>query len=166
MVLSTCNNVNCCLDETGSVYYFNEITNESRWERPSFDDSANTQAAADELAKLRIARVQSPQELDNQEMLDQTLKGLDGSELKKLELDNIPDDKVKRKTIVQMKMIAQKEDGGKLSSWKTYVCVLCCGYLLFYKDTHGKSKVCHQSYPLYQLDCVAFFFFCFLRINQ
>ncbi|KAM3583946.1 hypothetical protein VKS41_003910 [Umbelopsis sp. WA50703] len=127
-------------DETGSVYYFNEITNESRWERPSFDDSANTQAAADELAKLRIARVQSPQELDNQEMLDQTLKGLDGSELKKLELDNIPDDKVKRKTIVQMKMIAQKEDGGKLSSWKTYVCVLCCGYLLFYKDTHGKSK--------------------------
>ncbi|KAJ2960317.1 hypothetical protein NQZ79_g4269 [Umbelopsis isabellina] len=127
-------------DETGSVYYFNEITNESRWDRPSFDDPANTQAAADELAQLRIAQVQSPQELDNQEVLDQTLKGLDESEMKKLELDNISEENAKRRTVVQMKMIAQKEDGGKLSSWKTYVCVLCCGYLLFYKDTHGKSK--------------------------
>lgn len=40
-----------------------------------------------------------------------------------------------------MKMIAQKEDGGKLSSWKSYQCVLSCGYLLFYKDNHGKAKV-------------------------
>lgn len=43
----------------------------------------DTEAVAD-LARLRIARVQSPQELDNQEVLDQTLTGLDESDLKKL----------------------------------------------------------------------------------
>lgn len=67
------------------IYYFNELTNESCWERPSFDEPSEEQVdeeAVDELAKLRI--VQSPQELDNQEVLDQTLGSLDESELKKL----------------------------------------------------------------------------------
>lgn len=66
------------------------MTNESCWERPSFDDyedqvdnDMDTEAVA-ELSRLRIARVQSPQELDNQEVLDQTLTGLDESDLKKL----------------------------------------------------------------------------------
>ncbi|KAI8577242.1 hypothetical protein K450DRAFT_252900 [Umbelopsis ramanniana AG] len=130
-------------DESGMIYYFNEITNESCWERPSFDEASEEQVdgeAVEELAKLRIAHVQSPQELDNQEVLDQTLGSLDESELKKLELENIPEDRLKRKSMVQMKMIAQKEDGGKLSSWKSYMCVLSCGYLLFYKDNHGKAK--------------------------
>ncbi|KAG2187061.1 hypothetical protein INT44_003289 [Umbelopsis vinacea] len=131
------------IDESGMIYYFNENTNESCWERPSFDEASEDQVdeeAVEELAKLRIAHVQSPQELDNQEVLDQTLGSLDESELKKLELENIPEDRLKRKSMVQMKMIAQKEDGGKLSSWKSYMCVLSCGYLLFYKDNHGKAK--------------------------
>ncbi|GAB5586726.1 hypothetical protein Unana1_01626 [Umbelopsis nana] len=129
-------------DESGMIYYFNEETNESRWERPSFDDydqQVDTEVV-EELSQLRITNVQSPQELDNQEVLVQTLVDLDANELKKLELENIPEDRVKRKSIVQMKMIAQKEDGGKLSSWKSYQCVLCCGYLLFYKDFHGKAR--------------------------
>ncbi|KAH8547625.1 hypothetical protein BGW37DRAFT_510228 [Umbelopsis sp. PMI_123] len=130
-------------DESGMIYYFNEITNESCWERPIFDDVSGEQGddeAVDELADLRIAEVRSPQELDNQEVLDQTLGSLDENELKKLILENISEERIKRKSIVQMKMIAQKEDGGKLSSWKSYQCVLSCGYLLFYKDIHGKSK--------------------------
>jgi WW domain len=75
------------IDESGMIYYFNELTNESCWERPSFDDASEEQVdeeAVEELAKLRIDHVQSPQELDNQEVLDQTLGSLDESELKKL----------------------------------------------------------------------------------
>jgi hypothetical protein len=68
------------------IYYFNEETNESRWERPSFDDydqQVDTEVV-EELSQLRITNVQSPQELDNQEVLVQTLVDLDANELKKL----------------------------------------------------------------------------------
>lgn len=40
-----------------------------------------------------------------------------------------------------MKMISEKEDGGKLSSWKVYYAVLSNGFLLLYKEGHAKSKV-------------------------
>jgi hypothetical protein len=41
-----------------------------------------------------------------------------------------------------MKMISEKEEGGKLSSWKVYYAVLSNGFLLLYnKESHGKSKV-------------------------
>lgn len=40
-----------------------------------------------------------------------------------------------------MKMISEKEDGGKLSSWKVYYAVLSNGFLLLYKEGHVKSKV-------------------------
>lgn len=41
-----------------------------------------------------------------------------------------------------MKMISEKEEGGKLSSWKVYYAILSNGFLLLYnKETHTKSKV-------------------------
>jgi hypothetical protein len=89
------------------IYYFNELTNESCWERPSFDEASEEQVdeeAVDELKKLRI--VQSPQELDNQEVLDQTLGSLDESELKKL---------------VSGGFLLQGVHAGMFLSWITYI---------------------------------------------
>lgn len=40
-----------------------------------------------------------------------------------------------------MKMKAEKDDGGKLSSWKLYYAVLSKGFLLLYKDSYSKTKV-------------------------
>lgn len=42
-----------------------------------------------------------------------------------------------------MKMTAEKEEGGKLSSWKFYYAVLSRGFLLLYKDNYSKVKVIH-----------------------
>lgn len=50
-----------------------------------------------------------------------------------------------------MKMISEKEDGGKLSSWKVYYAVLSNGFLLLYKEAHAKSKVVVSS--IYQDGC-------------
>ncbi|KAL7311970.1 hypothetical protein PS15m_009676 [Mucor circinelloides] len=45
-----------------------------------------------------------------------------------------------------MKMISEKEDGGKLSSWKVYYAVLSNGFLLLYKEGHVKSKKSSRSH--------------------
>jgi hypothetical protein len=62
-----------------------------------------------------------------------------------------------------MKMISEKEDGGKLSSWKVYYAVLSNGFLLLYKEGHAKSKVspllkkCKQSFntplEIFEISC-------------
>ncbi|CEI90310.1 hypothetical protein RMCBS344292_04638 [Rhizopus microsporus] len=87
-------------DEDGTIYYFNESTGESRWDKP--DDTAD---------------------------------------LVTTELDKLQPEWIRHKGNIQMKMISEKEEGGKLSSWKVYYAVLSNGFLLLYnKESHGKSK--------------------------
>lgn len=57
-------------------------------------------------------------------------------------MDKLQPEWIRHKGNIQMKMISEKEEGGKLSSWKVYYAVLSNGFLLLYnKESHGKSKV-------------------------
>ncbi|CEP12575.1 hypothetical protein [Parasitella parasitica] len=107
-------------DSEGTIYYFNETTGESRWDKPG-------QEAPPPL----------PLRDDNTETF---LQGLKPNDLQKLEFDRLQTDWIRHKGYIQMKMISDKEDGGKLSSWKVYYAVLSNGFLLLYKEGHVKSK--------------------------
>lgn len=63
------------LDEEGTIYYFNEFTGESRWERP-----------ADELQEEDEEEEEEEQsgEIKRDESLDSYVQGLQPDELKKL----------------------------------------------------------------------------------
>lgn len=63
------------------------------------------------------------------------------------EFEKLQSDWIRHKGYIQMKMISEKEDGGKLSSWKVYYAVLSNGFLLLYKEGHVKSKVMLYSKP-------------------
>lgn len=107
------------LDDEGTIYYFNESTGESRWDMPG--DPVESEAQRDE-------------------SMETFIQGLQPEELKKLEFDQLKPDWIRHKGYIQMKMISEKEDGGKLSSWKVYYAVLSNGFLLLYKEGHVKSS--------------------------
>ncbi|KAL9537527.1 hypothetical protein MBANPS3_011698 [Mucor bainieri] len=117
-------------DQDGTIYYFNESTGESRWEKPG-------ESERDQLAPPL------PQRDDSADTL---IQGLNPNELQKLEFDKLQTDWIRHKGYIQMKMISEKEDGGKLSSWKVYYAVLSNGFLLLYKEGHVKSKKSSRSH--------------------
>ncbi|CAO3651376.1 unnamed protein product [Mucor fragilis] len=117
-------------DQEGTIYYFNESTGESRWEKPG--ESQGGQAPPP-----------LPQRDDS---VDTLIQGLNSNELQKLEFDKLKTDWIRHKGYIQMKMISEKEDGGKLSSWKVYYAVLSNGFLLLYKEGHVKSKKSSRSH--------------------
>ncbi|KAI8646984.1 Rho GTPase activation protein [Parasitella parasitica] len=107
-------------DSEGTIYYFSEATGESRWDKPSQE---------------------APPPLPQRDNSTETfLQGLKPNDLQKLEFDRLQTDWIRHKGYIQMKMISDKEDGGKLSSWKVYYAVLSNGFLLLYKEGHVKSK--------------------------
>ncbi|RCH86869.1 hypothetical protein CU097_009818, partial [Rhizopus azygosporus] len=78
---------------------------------------------------------------DTADLVTTVTARLEPGELKKLELDKLQPEWIRHKGNIQMKMISEKEEGGKLSSWKVYYAVLSNGFLLLYnKESHGKSK--------------------------
>lgn len=77
----------------------------------------------------------------------QTRRHLDAKNALIQEFDKLKTDWIRHKGYIQMKMISEKEDGGKLSSWKVYYAVLSNGFLLLYKEGHVKSKVGSQCKP-------------------
>ncbi|GAN09705.1 conserved hypothetical protein [Mucor ambiguus] len=117
-------------DQNGTIYYFNESTGESRWEKP---DESERDPLPPPL----------PQRDDSADTL---IQGLNPNELQKLEFDKLQTDWIRHKGYIQMKMISEKEDGGKLSSWKVYYAVLSNGFLLLYKEGHVKSKKSSRSH--------------------
>ncbi|CAO3679677.1 unnamed protein product [Rhizopus stolonifer] len=72
---------------------------------------------------------------------DEDIVSLQPEEFKRLGLDKLQPEWIRHKGNIQMKMISEKEEGGKLSSWKVYYAILSNGFLLLYnKETHTKSK--------------------------
>ncbi|KAI9272086.1 Rho GTPase activation protein [Helicostylum pulchrum] len=120
-------------DEAGTIYYFNETTGESRWDKPN-EEKDNEEEGNEE------------EEEEETQAEDTYIQGLNPNELKKLEFDQLKPDWIRHKGYVQMKMISEKEDGGKLSSWKVYYAVLSNGFLLLYKEGHVKSKKSSRSH--------------------
>ncbi|KAI9486486.1 MAG: hypothetical protein EXX96DRAFT_44094 [Benjaminiella poitrasii] len=116
-------------DQDGTIYYFNESTGESRWDRPSLSATASQ----NETIPIIPQREES-------NSVDTLLQVLRPEELQKLEFDKLQPEWIRHKGYIQMKMISGKEDGGKLSSWKVYYAVLSNGFLLLYKEGHAKSK--------------------------
>ncbi|KAL0079487.1 hypothetical protein F4703DRAFT_1874925 [Phycomyces blakesleeanus] len=132
-------------DNEGTIYYFNEHTGESRWERPvNVQSSSGSRAFVPEKEENALASkldnmLLSPTTGDDFGMVTNFQK-LKPSELKQLELDQLHSEWIRHQGFVQMKMRAEKEDGGKLSSWKMYYAVLSNGFLLLYKDSYSKGK--------------------------
>ncbi|KAI8381044.1 uncharacterized protein BYT42DRAFT_565055 [Radiomyces spectabilis] len=142
-------------DNDGTIYYFNEQTGESRWDRPHALEAVRSPMSdksplGDDLLTNFGNLMMSPPEM--QEDADQTtdlansLQKLNAAELKQLELDHLHSEWIRQQGFVQMKMIAEKGDGEKLSSWKMYYAVLSSGFLIFYKE--GPSKNRKSSKPL------------------
>ncbi|KAI8979856.1 hypothetical protein BDF20DRAFT_536423 [Mycotypha africana] len=147
-------------DQNGTIYYFNETTGESRWDKPQHT-TAEEQDISTDLAATPAASLQREETAFTQ--------GLHPEELRKLELDKFQKEWIRHKGFIQMKMILDKEDYtntsnnnnnnsnpssfsnattthnnnasvNKLSSWKVYYAVLSNGFLLLYKEAHAKSK--------------------------
>ncbi|KAI7863018.1 hypothetical protein BDF14DRAFT_1847861 [Spinellus fusiger] len=142
-------------DEQGTIYYFNEATGESSWERPVLSTvSGQKEEEKEESISARLESViLSPNHVTatttttttttaivDELNLSQQLHTLKPSELKQLELNQLHPEWIRYKGYVQMKMRAEKEDGGKLSSWKMYYAVLSNGFLLLYKEAYSKNK--------------------------
>ncbi|KAI8997100.1 hypothetical protein BDB01DRAFT_769830 [Pilobolus umbonatus] len=106
-------------DDDGTIYYFNESTGESSWEMPPEDINKD-----------------KPSELESIGFI----QGLTPSDLKRLEFDQLQSEWIRFKGYIQMKMISENEDVGKLSSWKSFYAILSNGFLLLYKEGHVKSK--------------------------
>jgi hypothetical protein len=119
----------CIIDDEGTIYYFNERTGESRWDKPCSEGEEEEEEEGD---------------YKRDESMETFIQGLQPEELKKLEFNQLKQDWIRQKGYIQMKMISEKEDGGKLSSWKVYYAVLSNGFLLLYKEAHVKNKVLVQ----------------------
>ncbi|ORY93794.1 hypothetical protein BCR43DRAFT_495342 [Syncephalastrum racemosum] len=122
-------------DDEGTIYYFNEHTGESRWDKPTEDDIARS------LDNMNITSPPMPhsESIDSEEMVE-GLTTLNPADMQKLQLDQLHPSWIRQQGFVQMKMKAEKDDGGKLSSWKVYYAVLSKGFLLLYKDSYSKTK--------------------------
>ncbi|KAI7888660.1 Rho GTPase activation protein [Mucor mucedo] len=137
-------------DEEGTIYYFNEFTGESRWERPADELEEEKEEEGEEDEEEEEER---RGEIKRDESLESYAQSLQPDELKKLEFHQLKPDWIRHKGYVQMKMISEKEDGGKLSSWKVYYAVLSNGFLLLYKEAHAKSKKpSHTHVPVGSFD--------------
>ncbi|KAF7725377.1 hypothetical protein EC973_009644 [Apophysomyces ossiformis] len=137
-------------DEDGTIYYFNEHTGESRWERP--DESVLLSPADDMGLRFESMALQHSEDLES---IHEGLQKLSPDELKRLEYDQLQADWIRQQGLVQMKMKAEKEDGGKLSSWKVYYAVLSNGFLLLYKENIRAKKPPKPLLPVgsFDLDC-------------
>ncbi|KAI9323396.1 hypothetical protein BX666DRAFT_54806 [Dichotomocladium elegans] len=120
-------------DDDGTIYFFNEHTGESRWEKPEHTPITTM------LENMALTPPEPTEEISVE--LEQGLHKLRPSELAQLELNNLQPDWIRHMGYIQMKMAAEKEEGGKLSSWKMYYGVLSKGFLLLYKDSYSKLKV-------------------------
>ena len=118
----------------GSIYYFNENTRQTTWDRPTEDETAEDQLSPSP---------SSPPPLPprNNVDLDEMIEGLTAEDLSKLEVDRLQKEWIRHQGYVEMKMISEKDAGSKLSSWKAYYAVLSNGFLLLYKESHAKNKV-------------------------
>ncbi|KAG0178936.1 hypothetical protein DFQ29_002787 [Apophysomyces sp. BC1021] len=132
-------------DEDGTIYYFNEYTGESRWEKPE----ALLSSTHDATIRLDSMTLQPSEDFVQ---LHEGLQKLSPAELKKLEYDQLHADWIRQQGLVQMKMKAGKEDGGKLSSWKLYYAVLSNGFLLLYKDSVRGKKPPKPLLPVGSFD--------------
>ncbi|KAI9016416.1 Rho GTPase activation protein [Phycomyces nitens] len=132
-------------DDEGTIYYFNEQTGESRWDKPAHPQNlSGSNAFVPDKEENALAS-----KLDNMLLsptigddfgIQSNFQKLKPSELKQLELDQLHSEWIRHQGFVQMKMRAEKEDGGKLSSWKMYYAVLSNGFLLLYKESYSKGK--------------------------
>ncbi|KAI9484648.1 Rho GTPase activation protein [Zychaea mexicana] len=152
-------------DDQGAIYYFNERTGESRWDRPDGDNVMTTQLHTMSLspplsattptttaAVTTSTRSVPPPRHDEEVELQSGLEKLNPFELKQLQLDQLQPEWIRQQGFIQMKMTAEKEDGGgKLSSWKIYHAVLSKGFLILYKDSLSKAK--KYSKPLTPVGC-------------
>ncbi|KAI8065351.1 Rho GTPase activation protein [Gilbertella persicaria] len=120
-------------DEDGTIYYFNEMTGESRWDRPIEEEEQNQPPPL------------PPRNNAADDNLDTLIEGIKPEELQKLEFDKLQKEWIRHKGYIQMKMISDNEAGNKLSSWKVYYAVLSNGFLLLYKEAHAKNKKSSKS---------------------
>ncbi|KAI8365628.1 Rho GTPase activation protein [Choanephora cucurbitarum] len=122
----------------GSIYYFNENTRQTTWDRPTEDETAEDQLSPSP---------SSPPPLPprNNVDLDEMIEGLSAEDLSKLEVDRLQKEWIRHQGYVEMKMISEKDAGSKLSSWKAYYAVLSNGFLLLYKESHAKNKKSSKS---------------------
>ncbi|KAI9264063.1 hypothetical protein BDA99DRAFT_571571 [Phascolomyces articulosus] len=155
-------------DDQGAIYYFNEHTGESRWDKPLLEENSLTSQLhsmslssspsmatqqSDSLATNAIVPPpqQQQQQEDDVEPLESGLQRLNPFELKQLQLDQLHPEWIRQQDFIQMKMTAEKDHGGKLSSWKIYYGVLSNGFLILYKDSYSKVK--KYSKPLTPVGC-------------
>ncbi|KAI7851855.1 hypothetical protein BDC45DRAFT_571731 [Circinella umbellata] len=161
-------------DDQGVIYYFNEHTGESRWDKPTIyeeNDNLATQlhntmtlSSQPPSSSVNVPQhhqqqqqhpvLPPPQHNDNNEeveSLETGLQRLNPFELKQLQLDQLQPDWIRQQSFIQMKMTAEKDNGGKLSSWKIYFGVLSNGFLILYKDNYSKTK--KYSKPLTPIGC-------------
>ncbi|KAI8374885.1 Rho GTPase activation protein [Blakeslea trispora] len=124
----------------GSLYYFNEATRQTTWDRPVADEAVTDQP-------LPSPPPPSPPPLPprNNTDLDDMASGLTDEDLSKLKFDRLQQEWVRHQGYVEMKMVSEKDAGSKLSSWKVYFAVLSNGFLLLYKESHAKYKKSSKS---------------------
>ncbi|CDH48410.1 rho gtpase-activating protein 32-like [Lichtheimia corymbifera JMRC:FSU:9682] len=137
-------------DDNGTIYYFNDRTGESRWDKPS-----HVEGAANQLASMALSPPppSSSSVVPNEdiELEQEGLRKLNPAEKSQLELNHLQPEWIRQQGFIQMKMTAEKEEGGKLSSWKFYYAVLSRGFLLLYKDNYSKAK--KYAKPLIPVGC-------------
>lgn len=101
--------------------------------------STEMDVLAEPLAGMAITNEKTE---DEEEVLD-----LSTASMNNLELDRLKPRSVREQGFVQIKMVADHMDCGKLGSWKMYYAVLLSGFLLLYKGSYTKNKVRKVNRP-------------------